>query len=643
MTYKTKDDFQKFIKKVKDKKKLQSEDFKSFLIKAAETYYNKSEELVSDADFDLVRDEFENKYPNDPYFSEVGAEPTLNQLFKKEAHTSPMGSLQKTPSFDELLSWAEKNGPGEDLVCSEKIDGLSVDLTYENGLLVKALTRGNGIQGENITQNVMKMILPKTVPVKETIKVRGEIVLKKSLFNLYFKDKGMANARNAAVGAVKRLNGEGCEHLTVLCYNLFSDGLDFDNQSDKILFLKDKLKLDTPAWSKVKIKEVKDIWTKYENSLRDQSDFEMDGLVIEFDRLDLHTSLGYVANRPKFAKALKFTSADGETILRSVVRQVGRTGKLTPVGTVDPIVLAGATITKVSLHNEGEIKRLGLKIGQTVKIRRSGDVIPQIVGVVNDTGTEILVPDTCPSCGQKVVKDEILKCKNKHCPDQVYLSLLFWMQCLEVKGFGDELVRQLFESKKVKTIDDFYTLDVNDISELEKRGEKTAIKVLKELNSKRELTLPDFIKGLGIDNIGKSTSELVLEKYKNLANIRKVTSVEELVEIDGIGEITAKSLIDGLVENSDLIDRLLTHVTIKEVKENKDGKFFGLSFCFSGFRDEKLAKLITEEGGKLANGVNKSLSYLVLVDKESSSEKSKKAKEYGIKILDKADLSKMLE
>jgi DNA ligase (NAD+) len=642
MNFIDKKDYQNFIKRIKENKKILAIEFKEFLVAAAENYYNQGKDYVSDTDFDLVRDSFESAYPEDPYFNEVGATPSLNEIFTKEAHSIPMGSLQKTPSIDELVSWANKNGLGQDLICSEKIDGLSVNLTYENGKLTKAVSRGDGKIGENITQNVMKMNVAKNISAKGTIHVRGEIVLKKSLFDKHFKEKGMANARNAAVGSVRRLDGEGCEFLTILCYNVFSDGLDFDAQSAKLEFIKNVLKLEAPNWKRLKIDSVLEVWKEYEDGARLKSDFEMDGLVLEFDELKLHETLGYVANRPKFAKAFKFTSEVGETILLEVMFQVGRTGRITPVGIIKPISLSGATINKVSLHNLREINRLGLKIGQSVLLRRSGDVIPQVVGVVNNEGTAIQIPETCPSCGSKTENDVFIMCSNPLCPAQVYQSLLFWVECLEVKGFGEKLVQQLFDLGKIKSIADFYRLEVKDIAELEKRGEKTATKVLNELNSKREMTIPDFIKGLGIGNVGKSTSELIMSKYDNLEKIRSITKIDDLISIQGIGETTAKDFIDGMSSNSKNIDEILKFIKIKEVKENSSGKFYGKSFCFTGFRDKELEKTIVDAGGKMATGVNKSLSYLVADDKDSVSEKIKKARDHGIAVLNKEDLISLI-
>ena len=643
MSLKTQKELKHFTDQVKAKKVLSADEFKSFLITASENYYNDGKDLVSDSDFDLVRERFEELHPDDSYFNEVGSLPSLNKLFAKESHTIPMGSLQKTPSLDELFSWADKNGKDEVLVCSEKVDGLSVDLTYDNGKLVKALSRGDGKVGENITQNVLKMDISKLLPVKGVIKLRGEIILSKSSFDKHFKDKGMANPRNAAVGAVKRLNGEGCEYLTILCYNLFSDDLDFETQEAKLNFIKDKLKLKTPEWKIVKVSDVKNIWEEYENKLRAASDFEMDGLVLEFNRLELHQELGFVANRPKFAKALKFTADSGETRLNDVIFQVGRSGRITPVALVEPIVLSGATINKASLHNLREINRLGVKIGQTVLIRRSGDVIPQVISVVGGQGTPIAIPDFCPSCGKPTEKDVFIKCLNNKCPAQVYQSLVFWIECLEIKGFGEKLVQQLFDLEKVKSISDFYTLQVKDISGLEKRGEKTAIKVLNELNAKKEITIPEFIKGLGIENVGKSTAEMILTKFNSLEKIRGIKTAEELTDIAGIGETTAKDLIEGLNTHSNLIDQLLKHITIKTIKEVTDGKLYGKTFCFTGFRDKDLEKQILSAGGKMATGVNKTLSYLISEDKESDSEKIKKARSNGIVVLDREDLLQLLQ
>jgi DNA ligase (NAD+) len=644
------------------------EHFIDFFVNADNKYYEEGAETfeingikISDAVYDTVKDYFLEKFPNNSIQSKVGAKPQKESGFKKVAHKIIMGSLLKLTDFDDFKAWWAKYTNG---ICfwSEKVDGLSVSLEYANGEFCQAVTRGDSITGEDVSANILKSDIPKKIKDKSRFTARGEIFIKKSVFSKNFK--GAVSPRNAAVGLVKRLDSTDSLFLSVLVYDVFSDDIAFKTQNEKASFLK-KMGFSLPESGIVSNPEdLLSIWEKYEKSLREESDYEMDGLVITANDLDFHAKLGYVNNRPKFARALKFTSQTAITTINSVEWQVGRTGRITPVAQVDPVLVAGAMISKISLHNLAEIRRLGIKLGQRIVIRRSGDVIPQIVSVINpDFGKEIIPPLKCPACGTKTVRsskadqDEqltnkynsvqvneqaiFLVCPNKECSAKHYETLLHWVSVLDIKGFGDELVQQLFDVGKVKEPADFYKLKIEDISSLERRGEKSATKVLEALHAKKEVTLPHFVKGLGIPGVGASITELAMGQFNTIQKLQKVKRVEELTSINGIGEITAQSLIDGLKDNSSIIKNLLAHVTIIKEVENKTGKLFSKTFCFTGFRNKDFEKQIVALGGKIVGSVTKDLSYLVTVDKGSSSSKIKKANSLGISVIEADELTKL--
>ena len=402
--------------------------------------------------------------------------------------------------------------------------------------------------------------------------------------------------------------------------------------------------MDVPKWGIVtSVDEVKKIWDKYEDSFRAISKYEMDGLVVSINNITEQEKLGTVDNRPKYAKAFKFSSQIAESTILEVEVQVGRTGRVTPVALIAPVSLSGATISKVSLHNWAEIKRLNLELGQTVKVRRSGDVIPQIIGAIGSGTKKIIPPSNCPSCLKKLKHEEIFViCENPLCPAKHYECLLFWVKTLDIKGFGDELVYQLVEANKVNEPADFYELKVEDISSLERRGEKIAKKVLDELHSKKNIDVETFIKALGIPNVGRGAVELVLTKFDSLAKMMEIKSTEDLVSINGIGETTAKDFIKGLKSKTKVIENLLKHVKITHKTSVTAGKLSGMSFCFTGFRDKDLEKTIQMEGGKVSSGVTKDLSRIVAADPEDATSKIEKAKSHGIEIISVNDLKKML-
>lgn len=591
------------------------------LKKASNDYYNEQPSM-SDEEFDKIYDEFKKLYPKSKYFKTVGSEVSSN--IKKVKHEILMGSLLKINNIEELNFWFNKYAEKNEIVWSEKVDGLSISLYYENGIFKQAVTRGDGSVGEDVTENIKKSNLLKKLRNNYTGFIRGEVFLTKKNFDKYFSDK--INPRNAASGTLRRLDGERSEYLDIVCYWLNES---FKNEKDRLDKIK-SLGLQTPKYGLCKdLESIQKVWKNYEDGKRDSSDYEIDGICLYINSVKIQEELGIIDNRPRYARAYKFSPKEAITTLESVEWQVGRTGRITPVAKVIPVNVAGALITKVSLHNIAEIKRKNIKINSVVHIERKGDVIPQITKSVGGT-KDIKLINKCPSCRSELVRDEIfLSCLNKECPKQNILSLLFWLKTLDIKGFGDKMVEKLFMTGKVLKIEDFYSLTEKDISSLERSGEVLSKKLIEELNSKRTIDPEIFIKGLGINGFGEGDSKLVLNKYS--FNQLLDLDYESLLEIDGIGEETAKKAIEGLKDKKNEIRSLLKFITLKE---KVDGKLSGKSYCFSGFRDKNLENKIKENGGTVTDSFNKNLSALIVKSEQESSSKIEKAKKNNIKIIE---------
>jgi DNA ligase (NAD+) len=602
------------------------------LKEASEAYYNSDETQMSDEAFDNLRDEFLKLYPKSDYLKEVGSK--VKSTLKMVKHRIPMGSLLKINTPDELQFWHQKYGAGEPVLWSEKLDGLSISLFFKDGKFTQAITRGDGIEGEDVSENVRKMKFLKKLKSSYTGDVRAEIVLSKENYKKYFSEK--ANPRNAAAGTVRRLDGDRCEHLELFCYYLEGE---FETELEKFEAI-EKLGLKTPKYGVCKTeKEIQSLWEKYEKTLRQSGAYDIDGICLFTNSIAAQQELGIVDGRPRYARAYKFSSESAVSKVEDVVWQVGRTGQVTGVAKITPVNLAGAVISSVSLHNLAEIKRKNIQLGQVIVVERKGDVIPQITKTIGE-GSELNIPTKCPSCQSKLVKEEIyLMCMNSNeCTAQRVGNLLFWMEVLDIKGFGEKMVQKLYEQGLVKDPSDFYSLKESDLSTLERSGEKLAKKLLQELHSKKEVEPDLFIKGIGMEDIGSSVSKLILQKHK--FNDIFSLSEEDLLKIHGIGEETARKFVSGVKSNSDKIKKLMKIITLKEKKE---GKFSGKSFCFTEVRDKALEQKLKDMGGTISDSVNKSLSYLIVKSASGTSSKIEKAKKNNVPIIEIANIDSLFQ
>lgn len=612
------------------------------ILQARKDYYN-HQPTVSDKVFDAWVDELRTLEPANKAVTAVGA-PVAPSEWTKAQHQIPMGSLDKVNTPAEFTKWVLDTSFDSKMLITEKLDGISIEVIYEDGKLVQAITRGDGTTGEDITVNVVKMggVLSQ-LKDKFTGSLRGEIIMKKSVHKTHFADK--ANPRNAASGTSKRLDGQGVDKLNVLFYQALGD-VDFGVEQAQFAWLVDQ-GLDTPNWWVVKTDEqVNKFWRDYQDTKREKLDYDIDGLVIRVDNIAMQIALGEKDLRPKGAIAFKFDNEARESILRDIVWQVGNSGRLTPVATVDPVSLVGATVTRASLYNYSYIEELGLDIGATVLVARANDVIPRIEETIKKTGTVAKPPTKCPECDGKVVfEGENLICTNtEHCRAQIVGRIKNWIKELNLLEWGDTLVEKLVEAKKVSTIADLYKLKVDDIANLDRLGEKTAKKVLDILWTNKKVSLEVFLGALSIPMIGQSTIKSIMGAGCDDLTKFGQLGAAQFEQVPGVGPTKAKFLADGLKHNQNLIKALLANGV--EIKEKATGVLSGKSVCFTGAMKNKrpvLEKMAADQGADVKGSVGKGLTYLVIADPASTSSKAVAARKLGTTLISEEDFLELVK
>lgn len=605
-------------------------------------YYNQ-QPTVSDKVFDAWVDELRLLDPTNKAVTAVGA-PVTPSEWKKAKHQIPMGSLDKVNLPIELAKWADDHASGEKLFVTEKLDGLSIEVVYEDGKVTQAITRGDGDIGEDVTVNVVKM---GGVPsqLKDlfgkvsnfTGSLRGEIIMCKTNHKLHFADK--ANPRNAASGTCKRLDGVGVEYLDVMFYQALGD-VDFKTEKDQFEWLEQYGCAVPNFWTFKDAAEASAHWRKYQDTTREKLDYDIDGLVIRINDMEKQIALGDKDMRPKGAIAFKFDNEARESVLRGITWQVGNSGRLTPVATVDPVQLVGATVTRASLYNMSYIEELGLDIGASVLVSRANDVIPRIEETIKGTGTVAKAPKHCPECsGATKFDGENLVCTNTAaCPAQIKGRIKNWIKELNLLEWGDTLVEKLVDSGKVADISDLYLLEVDDIANLDRLGEKTAKKVLEILWANKEVPLEVFLGALSIPMIGQSTIKAIMNAGCDSLTKFGQLGADQFEQVPGVGPTKAKFLADGLKHNQKLILALLTNGV--EIKLRAVGTLTGKSVCFTGSMNTKrpvLEKMAADAGADVKGSVGKGLTYLVIADPNSTSSKAVAARKLGTKLISEED------
>lgn len=607
-------------------------------IKEAQIAYYNGSEIISDDEYDALIYELIQLNPNHPLIIQIGAQ-IINE-WKKEKHLYPLGSLNKVNSPEDMEEWIVSVAKNEEVFVTEKLDGLSIGCQYEDGGLIHAILRGaGGLEGEDILTNVLKMHgCVKNIP-NFTGVLRGEIILTKSNHQAHFAT--YANPRNAASGLCRRFDGEGSQHLTVLFYQVL--GQDFLSEQEQFDFLQ-KAKAITPNYKLCKsAKEVSQMWQEYQDKTRASLDYEIDGLVAAVNDVRVQEALGETNMRPKGKIAFKFANQFVKTTVKEIDFQVGNTGRITPVCWFEPVDILGSKVKKASVYNIAYITKLGLDVGAEILITKAGEIIPRVEKVVKSTGTIVAIPITCPTCDTNLlIEGEYLNCPNTEgCISQIEGRIKNWIKELNILELGDTLIEKLVKAELVKTPADLYTLTVQDLSELDRMGEKSAKNVYNSIWGRNPVPLDVFLGALSIPLIGSSSIRLLMEDgYDTLDAVRALTQ-EETEAIKGMGPARAASLVQGLIDNDDIINQLLDNGV--EIKAIIVGKLTNKSFCFTGTMVNKRAELeqmVKEAGGTIKN-VGKGLDYLVLSDETTT--KAIKAKALGTKLLSEEDFLEMLE
>ena len=646
-------------------------------------YYVLDDPLISDSEYDqLFRElqKLETDNPNliteDSPTRRVGAEPLSS--FGSWTHRMPMLSLANAMNEDELAAFDTrvKKGLGteKDLeyMAEPKLDGLAVELVYENGFFVNGSTRGDGITGEDITQNLKTITaIPlslrkngqKTPPLLE---VRGEVFITKDGFKKLNRNQEkeelspFANPRNAAAGSLRQLDSKitATRPLSIYCYEAGRiDGISFDTHEDFLSTLKEWGFPVNPEIQKVNNAETMVAFHRNLETKRDSLPYGIDGTVFKVNAINQRNALGIRSRSPRWAIAGKFKAQQATTLVQNIIPSVGRTGAVTPVARLEPVNVGGVVVTNATLHNQDEIDRKDVRVGDTVLIQRAGDVIPEVVKVIPakrppETKTYQL-PTECPSCGQEVFRPEgevVTRCQNLSCPAQVKGRIEHFVSkgALDIDGFGEKLVDQLVDKKLILTVDDIFKLNFDDLVNLDRMAEKSALNILTAIQDSKQTTFARFVYALGIRNVGAHLSK-VLEKAF-VGDIEKFMKAaeEELEAIDEVGPIVAETITTFLSNctNTNVIESCLSlGIRLKKVEEPKSLLLQGKTFVFTGaltqFSRNEAKEMTEAHGGKVSGSVSKNTDFVVAGPGAGS--KLKKATELNIPVLSEAEFFDMLK
>ncbi len=606
-------------------------------------YYNEQPE-ITDAKYDALEDELRELDPDNPILFKIGVD--SSELFTKTEHIIPMSSQDKVTQPEEFKKWARKRNYNIFIV-QFKLDGISIELQYEDGIFQYAVTRGDGIIGDDVSANVIKMkgFIPK-LKSPFTGAVRAEILMFHDVYNRKYSH--MQNCRNAAAGIVRRKDGIGSGDLNLIYYDAISldEKVSFQSEIQKLKWLKEQ-GFPTILTKTVKtVQEVIEVRENIMNNLRDTLDYDIDGLVIKGKEIDLEDMR---RDKPMKQIAFKFQAEEIETTLLDVEWSISGPN-YTPVAIVEPVRLMGTTVSRASLANPNLIEELGLKIGSEVFISKRGDIIPKIERVIKTPpeAKEISYPTICEVCKTPLVNEGTrIYCPNEKCSKRAYYRITKWIQKLGVKHFSEKLMlRPLFDSGKIKTIADLYKLKISDLTQFEGVKETSAKKALDNLFAVKEIPLTKFIGGFAIENIGEDLTQRIVDTGFDCLEKIKDASVFQLSQVDGFAEITAQTLLDGVNKLYPEMVKILYTSKIK-IKEGKiiGGKLEGKTFCFTGkletIRRAEAEQLVRDHGGEAKSGVVKNLSYLVTNSTELTA-KYIKAQEQGTKIITEEEFLKMV-
>ena len=644
----------------------------------AKKYYDDDNPEITDFEYDMMMLELRTLESQNPEFitkdsltQKVGGH--VKEGFAKVEHEVPLQSLQDVFNFEEIEAFDERvkkvaseNGIDEvKYVVETKIDGLSSALEYKDGKLVRGATRGNGLVGEDVTENLKTIkTIPQELPEKINITVRGEVFISKKEFEKMNQEREeneeelFANARNAAAGSLRQLDSNITKKrpLNIYIFNVQKiEGKEFNSHFEELKYL-EKLGFNVnpvriPCSN---IEEVKKAINKIGED-RENLTFGIDGAVVKVDNLKLRTILGTTSKVPKWAIAYKYPPEQKETILKDIELQVGRTGVITPLAILEPVRVAGSLISKTTLHNEDFVKEKGLKIGDRVIIQKAGDVIPEIVRAVvekrDGTEKEFVMPTHCPVCGAETVREEgesAVRCTGIECPAKLYRNLVHFVsrEAMNIDGLGENIIGILLEKKMISNIADIYDLEFEDLASLKKNGKKFAQNLIDSINISKQNDLYRLITALGIRHVGVKAAKVLAKTYENMDNLANA-SIEDLSQVDEVGPIVANSINEffSQEQTKDLLKRLKdAGVNMERQKEeNEDDRFAGKTFVLTGslekYSREEASNIIEKFGGKTSSSVSKKTTYLLAG--EDAGSKLTKAQSLGVQIISENEFEEM--
>ena len=644
-------------------------------------YYILDNPIISDYEYDnLMRElqDLEKKYPDlitqDSPTQRVGASPL--DAFDSVDHSIPMLSLENAMNSEELFQYYERTKRGLqtdldiDFIAEPKLDGIGVELVYENGLFTYGLTRGDGIKGENITQNLKTI---KSIPLSirtekfsapELLEVRGEVFMEKDKFKI-FNDNRLkneqpifANPRNAAAGSLRQLDSSitASRPLSIYCYEPGKiNGRKFENHIDFLSTLTD---WGFPVNREIKLVKNLEGIISYHKKLEEKRSalpYEIDGTVFKVNNIKQREILGLRSRSPRWAIAGKFKAEQVTSVVVDIIASIGRTGAVTPVAKLKPVSVGGVIVTNATLHNQDEIDRKDVRIGDTVLVQRAGDVIPEVVKIIANKRpsgtTKYILPSECPVCGKEVKrpKDEsVTRCNNLLCPAQTKGRIKHFISKggLDIEGFGDKLVDQLVDKNLLKTFDDVFKLNFDDLESLDRMAEKSAQNVISAINDSKKTTFSKFIYALGIRNVGAHLSKVLEEKFESDIGKFQKASIEELEEINEVGPIVAEAIVNfwSNETNLNMVNECFRYGVSFYQKKLESQNLSGLSFVFTGtlktIKRSEAKNYVESHGGHLSSSVSKNTDFLVAGN--SSGSKLKKAQDLNIKIIDELKFLEMV-
>ena len=645
----------------------------------AKKYYDEDKPEITDYEYDMMMNELkslEKQFPelidNESLTQKVGGH--VKEGFKQVEHEVPLQSLQDVFSYDELRDFDDRvkkqlhdGGANLKYVVETKIDGLSMAIEYKNGRFVRAATRGNGLIGEDVSANALTIkSIPKELKEPINIIVRGEVFIGSKEFEKLNEEREVlgqslfANARNAAAGSLRQLDSKitKTRPLDIFIFNVQKlEDNPFNSHYEQLNYL-DKLGFNVNPVRILcnNIDEAIEAITKIGED-RENLSFGIDGAVIKVDNLDYREELGTTFKTPRWAIAYKYPPEQKETLLKDIICQVGRTGAITPMAILEPVKVAGSTISKTTLHNEDFIKEKDLKIGDRVIIQKAGDVIPEVVEAVKSKRTgeekEFIMPKVCPVCGAPTIREDgeaVTRCTGIECSAKALRNIVHFAskEGMEIDGLGYSIIEQLLDRKLINNIADIYSLKLEDVASLKKNGKKFAQNLIDAIEKSKSNDLFKLITGLGIRHIGAKSAKNLARKFRTMDNLMNA-SIEELSVQNDVGEITAKSIYDFFREEQsiDLINKLkLAGVNMESLEEeNTDNRFEGKTFVLTGalskYSRDEASDIIEKLGGKTSGSVSKKTSY-VLAGEDAGS-KLTKAQNLGVTVITEEEFEEMIK